>query len=119
MGQDIDADNEQLKFGKGYDHNFVLNKKEGEPALAARLSEPTTGRVMEVYTTEPGLQVYTSNTVNIVGKGGHVYGPRSAVCLEAQHFPDSPHHANFPSTVLNPGEEYRSTTIYRFLVAKK
>jgi len=116
LGRDIDADNEQLKFGKGYDHNFVLNKKEGELALAARISEPTSGRVMEVYTTEPGLQVYTANTLQTVGKGGHVYGPRSSFCLETQHFPDSPHHANFPSTVLRPGSTYTSTTVYKFFV---
>lgn len=122
IGARIDEDNEQLKFVGGYDHNFVLNKDPDELALAARLSEPTTGRVMEVYTTEPGLQVYTANSLtgegNQIGKGGHAYGPRSAICLETQHFPDAPHHPNFPSTVLVPGEEYRSTTIYKFSVSK-
>lgn len=118
IGQRIDQHNQQLQNVGGYDHNFVLDKKPGELALAARLSEPTTGRVMEVYTTEPGLQVYTANSLtgegNQVGKGGHPYGPRSAVCLETQHFPDSPHHPNFPSTVLRPGDDYHSTTIYKF-----
>jgi len=118
LGQDINADNEQLAFGKGYDHNFVLNKKGGELVLAARISEPTTGRVMEVYTTEPGLQLYTANTLETVGKGGHTYGPRSAFCLETQHFPDSPHHDNFPSTVLRQGQTFSSTTIYKFLLEK-
>ena len=114
LGQDIDIENDQLKYGGGYDHNFVLNKDEDELAPAARISEPTTGRIMEVYTTEPGLQVYTANTLETIGKAGHVYGPRSSFCLETQHFPDSPHHENFPSTVLRPGEEYTSTTIYKF-----
>lgn len=118
IGARIDADNRQLEHVGGYDHNFVLNKQPGEMALAARLSEPTSGRVMEVYTTEPGLQVYTSNSLtgegNQAGKGGHPYGARSAVCLEAQHFPDSPHHPEFPSTVITPDEGYESTTVYRF-----
>ncbi|MCF7974002.1 MAG: galactose mutarotase [Phycisphaerae bacterium] len=118
LGRDIDIENEQLTFGGGYDHNFVLDKAEGELALAARLSEPDSGRVMEVFTTEPGLQVYTANSLTgqgtDIGKGAKAYGPRSAVCLETQHFPDSPHHANFPTTVLNPGEVYQSTTLYRF-----
>jgi aldose 1-epimerase len=115
LGQDIDTENDQLSYGKGFDHNYVLIKDKGALDLAAKISEPTTGRVMEVYTTEPGLQVYTANTLETVGKAGHVYGPRSSFCLETQHFPDSPHHAHFPSTVLRPGEEYNSTTIYKFL----
>lgn len=118
LGQDIDAENQQLAFAGGYDHNFVLNKAEGELAFAARLSEPTTGRVMEVFTTEPGLQVYTANALTgegtDIGKGGKSYGPRSSVCLETQHFPDSPNQPEFPSTVLNPDETYTSTTIYKF-----
>jgi aldose 1-epimerase len=117
LGRDIDMDNEQLAFGGGYDHNFVLGNQ-GKLERVARLSEPRSGRIMEVYTTEPGLQVYTANSLTgtgtDIGKGGKAYGPRSAVCLETQHFPDSPHHPSFPSTVLNPGEEYRSTTVYRF-----
>jgi len=118
IGKRIDQDNRQLHNVGGYDHNFVLDKEPGELALAARLSEPATGRVMEEYTTEPGLQVYTANSLtgegNQIGKGGHPYGPRSAVCLETQHFPDSPHHPNFPTTVLRPGEDYHSTTVYKF-----
>ena len=118
LGQDINAENEQLTFGGGYDHNFVLDKTPNELVLAAKLVEPASGRVMEVLTTEPGLQVYTANSLTgqdtDVGKGGKPYGPRSAVCLETQHFPDSPHHPEFPSTVLNPGETYQSTTIYKF-----
>ncbi len=118
LGQDINADNQQLEYAGGYDHNFVLNKEKGELAFAARLSEPTTGRVMEVFTTEPGLQVYTANSLTgegtDIGKAGKSYGQRSAVCLETQHFPDSPNHPEFPSTVLNPGETYTSTTIYKF-----
>ncbi len=117
LGQDIDKENEQLTFGGGYDHNYVLGNV-GELVLAAKLSEPDSGRVMEVYTTEPGLQVYTANSLTgkgtDIGKGGKAYGPRSAVCLETQHFPDSPHHPNFPTTTLNPGEEYQSTTLYKF-----
>ena len=118
IGDRIDADNEQLQYAGGYDHNYVINKAEGELALAARLSEPNSGRVMEVYTTEPGIQVYTANSLTNedTGKGGKTYGPRSSICLETQHFPDSPHHPHFPSTVLNPGEEYLSTTIYKFSV---
>jgi len=117
LGRDIDMDNEQLAFGGGYDHNFVLNNQ-GKLDRVARLSEPRSGRIMEVYTTEPGLQVYTANSLTgagtDIGKGGKAYGPRSAVCLETQHFPDAPHHPSFPSTVLNPGEAYQSTTIYKF-----
>lgn len=119
LGRDIDIQNEQLAIGKGYDHNFVLNNNDGNLALAARLSEPTTGRIMEVYTTEPGLQVYTANVLTgegtDIGKAGKPYGPRSAVCLETQHFPDAPNQPLFPSTVLNPGETFHSTTVYKFL----
>lgn len=116
IGDRIDDDFDQLKHVGGYDHNYVIDKSPGEMALAALLYEPKTGRVMEVKTTEPGVQVYTANSLtdNDKGKGGKTYGSRSAVCLETQHFPDSPNHPNFPSTVLNPGEEYTSTTIYRF-----
>ena len=126
IGERIDSDNEQLRRGKGYDHNFVLNKPEGDVAVsfAARLSDPGTGRVMEVWTTEPGIQLYTGNFIQsggmqkkYVGKGGRVMPHRGALCLETQHFPDAVHHANFPSIVLNAGERYSSTTIYRFLTA--
>lgn len=115
-GERIDADDEQLKFGKGYDHNFVLKKDGNELSLAARVVEPVSGRVMEVWTTEPGLQFYSGNflTKSEVGKKGHVYDFRNAFCLEAQHFPDSPNHPEFPPTVLKPGETYRQQTIYWF-----
>lgn len=120
IGARIETDNDQLKFAGGYDQNYVIDKPKGELALAARLSEPNSGRVMEVYTTEPGIQVYTANslTENDKGKGGKIYGSRSSICLETQHFPDSPHHDNFPSTVLNPDEQYQSITIYKFSVEK-
>jgi aldose 1-epimerase len=119
IGSRIDDQDEQLRFGKGYDHNFVLNGQEGVLKLAARFSHPTTGRVMEVRTTEPGVQLYTGNFLDgsLTGKGGEVYRRRCALCLETQHFPDSPNQPQFPTTVLRPGAEYRSTTIYRFSVA--
>ena len=118
IGERINADFEQLKHVGGYDHNYVINKKENELAIAALLYEPVSGRVMEVKTTEPGIQVYTANslTEKDTGKGGKVYGSQSSICLETQHFPDSPNHPNFPSTVVNPGDDYVSTTIYRFSV---
>ena len=100
-------------FG-GYDHNFVLNKKDKTFELAGRVKDDKSGRIMEVYTTEPALQLYTGNWVDTKGKGGKYYGQYSGLCLETQHYPDSPNHPNFPSTVLRPGEVYSSTTIYRF-----
>jgi aldose 1-epimerase len=116
IGARIDQDDEQLKLGKGYDHNFVLNKKGKGVELAARVVEPTTGRVLEVLTSEPGVQFYSGNFLDgaVRGKGGKVYGRRSALCLETQHFPDSPNHPTFPTTELKPGEKYHSTTIYKF-----
>jgi aldose 1-epimerase len=89
---------------------------DGGLILAALLHDPASGRVMEVKTTEPGLQVYTANSLSRkdTGKGGKVYGPQSSICLETQHFPDSPNHPNFPSTVLNPGKEFTSSTVYKF-----
>lgn len=114
IGEDISADHPQLKNTKGYDHNYVLNNPASTLVHAATLKDPASGRTMEVYTTEPGLQVYTANTFRTTGKGGKAYGPHSSVCLETQHFPDSPHHDNFPSCVLEPGDEYNSTTVYRF-----
>lgn len=118
IGDRIDADFEQLKHVGGYDHNFIINKKENELAVAGLLYEPVSGRVMEVKTTEPGIQVYTANSLTDKdkGKGGKIYGSRSSICLETQHFPDSPNHPNFPTTVVNPGEDYVSTTIYKFSV---
>ena len=120
VGQDIDADNEQIKNGVGYDHCFVLNKKEeGELSFAARIKEPVSGRIMEVYTTEPGVQVYTDNWVDgYKGQNGATFPRRSAICFEAQHFPDSPNRPYFPSVVLNPGEQYTQKTVYRFAVDK-
>ncbi|HVR60626.1 MAG TPA: aldose epimerase family protein [Polyangia bacterium] len=123
VGARIAADDEQLKMGPGYDHNFVLNKKGSELALAARVYEPTSGRVMEVYTTEPGLQFYSGNFLEgkqprDVGKGGRVYGFRTGFCMEADHFPDSPNKPNFPNTVLDKGQWYSGKTIYKFSVRK-
>jgi aldose 1-epimerase len=116
IGARINDADEQLKLGKGYDHNFVLNTGAGAPVLAAEVYEPKTGRTIELRTTEPGVQFYTGNFLDgtIRGKGGRVYGHRSGFCLETQHFPDSPNKPQFPSAVLKPGERYQSTTIYRF-----
>jgi aldose 1-epimerase len=119
IGARIDADYDQLKFGKGYDHNWVLNKKKaGELSLAASVYEPTSGRVMEIWTVEPGVQFYAGNFLDgtITGKGGKVYQHRAAFCLETQHYPDSPNKPNFPSTVLRPGQVYKTTTIHKFSV---
>jgi aldose 1-epimerase len=116
IGERIDQDDEQLRLGKGYDHNFVLNDGGGWLALAARVEEPSSGRVLEVHTTEPGVQLYTSNSLKpIEGKGGKSYGPRAALCLETQHFPDSPNQPRFPSTVLRSGQRFHSITEFRFL----
>jgi aldose 1-epimerase len=116
IGARIEEHDEQLRFGRGYDHNWVLNKNGASLTLAARVYEPKTGRVVEVYTTEPGLQFYSGNYLDgtITGKGGKVYYKRYGFCLEAQHFPDSPNRAEFPSVVLLPGRKYTQTTIYRF-----
>ncbi len=117
LGRDIGAEDEQIRFGLGYDHNFVLNKDKADAlTLAARVQGPKSGRVMEVLTTEPGLQFYSGNFLDgtNVGKGNVVYRHRFGFCMETQHFPDSPNQPDFPSTVLNPGETYDTTTIYRF-----
>lgn len=115
IGARINQDDEQLKFGGGYDFNFVLNRRGRKPSLAARVYEPTSGRTMEVYTTEPGMVLYTGNFLNgVQGKGGKIYRKRDGFCLETGHFPDSPNHANFPTTILNPGQTYRQITFYRF-----
>jgi aldose 1-epimerase len=116
IGARINQDEEQLKFGRGYDHNWVLNGISGRLRLAARVFEPTTGRVLEVGTTEPGLQFYAGNFLDgsLTGKGGKVYGHRSGFCLEPQHFPDSPNKPGFPPTVLKKGKKYQTTTVYRF-----
>ncbi len=120
VGQDIDADDEQIKNGAGYDHCFVLNKKEeGELSFAARVKEPVSGRTMEVYTTEPGVQVYTDNWADgYKGQLGATFPRRSAICFEAQHFPDTPNHPYFPSVVLKPENKYSQRTVYKFGVEK-
>ena len=115
IGSRIEKDDEQLKLGKGYDHNFVLNAKGDLKVVAAKVEDPASGRVLEVYTDQPGIQFYTGNFLDgsMTGVGG-TYGFRSALCLETQHYPDSPNHPNFPTTVLEPGETFHSTTIFRF-----
>jgi aldose 1-epimerase len=116
IGARIDAEVEQIRRGQGYDHNFVLRAgRAGGLHHAARLTDPSSGRTLDVATTEPGMQLYSGNNLDgAVGKGGHVYGRRTSLCLETQHFPDSPNHPNFPSTVLRPGETYQSTTVFTF-----
>jgi aldose 1-epimerase len=117
IGARIGQDDEQLKFGKGYDHNWVVNHPAGELGLDARVTEPASGRVLEVWSTEPGLQFYSGNFLDgtITGKGGHVYQFRNGFAMEPQHYPDSPNHDNFPSVVLHPGDTYHNTIIYKFL----
>ena len=116
IGARIEQQDEQLIFGKGYDHNWVLNSGGGTLALAARVTEASSGRVMEVWTTEPGIQFYTGNFLDgtITGKDGQAYVQRSGFCLETQHFPDSPNKPSFPSTVLKLGQKYATTTVYKF-----
>jgi len=116
IGERINENNEQLVLAHGYDDNFILNRTGPGLSLAARVTEPSTGRVMEVLTTQPALQFYTGNFLDgtIHGKGGKVYGRRSAFCMETQHYPDSPNQPSFPSTELKPGETYHETTVYRF-----
>lgn len=122
IGDRIDDDFEQLHFGKGYDHNYLLNKKnsEGEYARAGDCLSPKTGIKMEIYTTEPGMQLYTGNwmTGNFSGKLGKRYPARSAVCFETQHYPDSINHPDYPSVVLKPGETFESRTTYRFVIGE-
>ena len=116
IGERINDKNEQIEFGKGYDHNWVLNNYDGTVKKVGELYDPSSGRVMELYTDQPGMQFYSGNFINgtLKGKKGLVYNYRTALCLEAQHFPDSPNQSNFPSTRLNPGEKYKQRTIYRF-----
>lgn len=117
IGRDIDSDDEQMRFGGGYDHNFVIDGYKGDGNLlkVGEIWEPAGGRVMEVLTTLPGMQFYTSNTMRVEGgKGGKTYGPKSAYALETQYFPDNVHHENFPSSIFGAGSEYDSTTVYRF-----
>lgn len=106
------------EIGLGYDHNYVLNKKNNELSLAAKVYEPKSQRKMEVYTTEPGMQFYTSNYLDgtLKGKSGNIYDKHCALCLETQHYPDSPNYPEFPTTVLNPGETYRQKTVYKFFI---
>lgn len=119
IGLRIGTDDPQLKCATGYDLNFVLDRKGSALDLAARAFDPDSGRVLEVLTTQPGIQFYSGNFLDgsLRGKGGAVYPRQSAFCLETQHFPDSPNHPNFPSTVLKPGQEYRQTTMFRFSTA--
>jgi aldose 1-epimerase len=116
IGARIDQQYDQLILAGGYDHNWVLNKSGSSLTLAARVYEATTGRIMEVYTTEPGLQFYTGNFLDgsQIGKGGKPYLKRYAFCMEAQHFPDSPNEPKFPTTELKPGQKYAQTTVYKF-----
>jgi aldose 1-epimerase len=116
IGARINQDDQQLKLGKGYDHNFVLDRESPDSlSAAAQAYDPQSGRVLEISTTEPGIQFYTGNFLDgISGKDGKSYNNRYAFCLETQHFPDSPNHPDFPSTVLKPGQRFRSTTIYKF-----
>ncbi|GIV85789.1 MAG: aldose 1-epimerase [Candidatus Roseilinea sp.] len=116
IGARIDDPHEQIARAGGYDHNFVINGAMGELRFAARVYEPSSGRTLEVHTTEPGMQFYSGNFLSgaIAGKGGRVYGRRAGLCLETQHFPDSPNQPGFPSVVLRPGERFASTTVFRF-----
>jgi aldose 1-epimerase len=118
IGERINQTDEQLKIGNGYDHNWALNRKNDDLLLAAKVTEPTSGRTMEVWTTEPGLQFYSGNFPDglYTGKGNKPYLFRSSFCLEAQHFPDSPNHSNFPSTSILPGKSYQQRTTYKFAV---
>ena len=120
IGQDIENPYQQLCNGKGYDHNWVLDTKGNVNELAAKLSCPSTGIAVEVYTNEPGIQIYTGNFLkgNVVGKNGVAYPRRASVCLETQHFPDSPNKPQWPSVLLEPGQKYYSECIYKFVVEK-
>jgi aldose 1-epimerase len=118
IGERIDADHKQLRFAGGYDHNFCLNKnRPAELSFAARAEDPSSGRMMEVYTTEPGVQFYAGNFLDgtVKGKGGCGYVRRGGFCLETQHYPDSPNQSQFPDTILRPGKTFRSQTIYKFM----
>jgi aldose 1-epimerase len=121
IGERIDSDDPQLHLGHGYDHNFVLDHEPGKLSEAAEVYEPTTGRTLRVLTTEPGVQLYTGNFLDgsITGKQGRVYKRRHALCLETQHFPDSPNHPSFPSTELKPGQKFHSVTVLEFGTAAR
>jgi aldose 1-epimerase len=120
IGARIDQADAQLKNGKGYDHNWVLNRTGSGRQLAARVIEPKTGRTMEIATTEPGIQFYSGNFLDgtLTGKAGAVYKHRTGFCLETQHYPDSPNQPKFPSTTLRPGSEYKTSTVFTFGVTK-
>src|SRR5581483_4395875 len=120
IGARIDADNPQLKNAGGYDHNWVLNRTAPGMLHAVRLEDPSTGRTLDVSTTEPGVQFYSGNFLDgtIAGKSGHIYAKHAALCLETQHFPDSPNHPNFPTTIVNPGAPYTSRTVFAFGVTR-
>src|SRR5690606_21274037 len=120
IGEQINNDDEQLKLAGGYDHNFVLNKSRSKAlGLAARVVESRSGRVLEVYTEEPGVQFYSGNFLDgsLTGKGT-TYNIRTGFCLEPQHFPDAPNQPSFPSTILQPGDEYTTRTVFKFLTVK-
>ena len=118
IGERINEDDQQLKFGLGYDHNWVLDNQSGDMALAATLYEPESGRLMKVFTSQPGLQFYSGNFLDgtLIGKSGKNYVFRGGLCLETQHYPDSPNQPQFPSTILRPGEVYQTRTAYQFTV---
>lgn len=116
IGRHVDAKDEQISYGPGYDHNWVLSRWDGKLRSAVTLRDPASGRMMEILTTEPAMQFYSGNFLDgsNVGKGGHAYQHRTGLCLEPQHYPDSPNHPEFPSTILQPDEVYRSVSVYRF-----
>jgi aldose 1-epimerase len=120
IGARINGDHAQLKAGKGYDHNWVLNRSGAGQQLAARVVDPKTGRTLEVTTEEPGIQFYAGNFLDgtLTGKGGAVYAHRTGFCLETQHYPDSPNKPDFPSTILKPGQDYKTRTVFKFGVSK-
>ena len=120
IGARIAANDTQIKFGNGYDHNFVLDRTGDGLVGAAHVTEPATGRVLDISTTEPGMQFYTGNFLDgtLVGKSGHVYKQRMGFALETQHYPDSPNQPRFPNTILHPDEKYQSKTVFAFSVNK-
>jgi aldose 1-epimerase len=120
IGARINDQNEQLKVGGGYDHNFVIHRKGEGMTLATRVVEPTSGRILEIDTTEPGVQFYTGNFLDgmVMGKNGIAYQYRYGFCLETQHYPASPNQPNFPSTILKPGQIHRTRTAFKFSVVK-
>ena len=123
IGARIAEQNVQLRYGLGYDHNWVLDRAgaaDNGLKHAARVVDPSSGRTLDISTTEPGIQFYSGNFLDgsVTGKGGRVYGHHAALCLETQHFPDSPNHPNFPSTILHPGDTYRSRTVFAFGVVR-